>query len=31
MDKVNLADEAARLTEFWSQRVLASGSRRELA
>ncbi|HEY6494249.1 MAG TPA: cupin domain-containing protein [Trebonia sp.] len=26
MDKVNLADEAARLTEFWSQRVLASGN-----
>ena len=26
MEKVNLADEAARLTEFWSQRVLASGN-----
>jgi mannose-6-phosphate isomerase-like protein (cupin superfamily) len=26
MEKVNLADEAARLTEFWSQRVVASGN-----
>ena len=26
MEKVNLAGEAARLTEFWSQRVLASGN-----
>ena len=26
MEKVNLADEAARVTEFWSQRVLASGN-----
>jgi mannose-6-phosphate isomerase-like protein (cupin superfamily) len=26
MEKVNLADEAARLKEFWSQRVLASGN-----
>jgi mannose-6-phosphate isomerase-like protein (cupin superfamily) len=26
MEKVNLAREAARLTEFWSQRVLASGN-----
>jgi mannose-6-phosphate isomerase-like protein (cupin superfamily) len=26
MEKVNLADEAAQLKEFWSQRVLASGN-----
>ena len=26
MEKVNLASEAARLTEFWSQQVLASGN-----
>jgi mannose-6-phosphate isomerase-like protein (cupin superfamily) len=26
MEKVNLAREAARLTEFWSQQVLASGN-----
>jgi hypothetical protein len=26
MEKVNLAREAAQLTEFWSQRVLASGN-----
>ena len=26
MEKMNLADEAAQLTEFWSQRVIASGN-----
>ncbi len=26
MEKVNLAGEAAQLTEFWSQRVIASGN-----
>jgi mannose-6-phosphate isomerase-like protein (cupin superfamily) len=26
VDKINLAREAAQLTEFWSQRVLASGN-----
>ena len=26
MEKVNLAYEAAQLTEFWSQRVLATGN-----
>jgi mannose-6-phosphate isomerase-like protein (cupin superfamily) len=26
MEKINLAREAAQLTEFWSQRVLASGN-----
>ena len=26
MDKVTLADEAATLTEFWSQRVVATGN-----
>jgi mannose-6-phosphate isomerase-like protein (cupin superfamily) len=26
MEKVNLAREAGRLTEFWSQRVLATGN-----
>ena len=26
MEKINLAQEAARLTEFWSQHVLASGN-----
>jgi mannose-6-phosphate isomerase-like protein (cupin superfamily) len=26
VEKINLAGEAAQLTEFWSQRVLASGN-----